>query len=109
MEDKENREDVCSLPPAALDDRVAMIRRDILPLARRSEALANGRAWEFARDPALQSKLEALVAFERQCCSGIDWNLDVEDETLRLRVEGIPSDSHFFAAVAGNDADAPAS
>ena len=99
--------DVCSLPPADLHDRVTMIRRDIVPLARRTEALPNGRVWEFAPDPGLQSKLEALVTFERECCSGLDWNLEVENETLRLRVEGIAPDSDFFAPLVGNDAAAP--
>ena len=93
---------VCSLPPADLHDRVTLIRTEILPLARRTQALPNGRAWEFARDAALQSKLGALVSFERECCGGLDWNLDVEAETLRLRVEGIAPDSDFFAPLVGD-------
>ena len=101
-QDSDDCGSVCSLPPADLHDRVTMIRTEILPLARRTDALPNGRAWAFERDAALQSKLEALVAFERECCSGLDWHLDVGSQTMRLRVEGIAPDSDFFAPLAGD-------
>lgn len=89
--------EVCSLPPADLRDRVAMIRREILPLAVGAEKLPNGRTWTFVRDPALLSRLESLIAFERRCCGGLEWSLEVRGETIRLRVEGIDPDGSFLA------------
>jgi len=79
-----------------------MIRRDIIPLARKSERRPKGRAWTFARDPGLLSKLESLVAFERQCCSGLNWTLEVCADTLRLQVEGIHPDASFLALLTGD-------
>jgi hypothetical protein len=83
-------EPVCSLPEDALRERLAMLRREILPLVTRREALANGVAFEFADSPALERQLEELVAFERQCCSGLGWSLQRPAAgVLRLCVEGL--------------------
>lgn len=94
--------EVCSLPPQDQQERVAMFRREILPRARAAERLPDGRAWRFPDDPALKARLEALVAFERGCCGGLDWNLDEAGGELRLRIEGIDPDADFFAPLAGD-------
>jgi hypothetical protein len=88
--------DFCTLPPPELHDRLTMIRREIAPLVRKAEKLPRGRAWTFARDAVLQSKLESLVAIERRCCRGLVWNMDVGEHTLRLRLEGIDPEATFF-------------
>ena len=68
-------EDVCDLPTEALQDRLAMIRREILPLATHREALSDGMAFEFKHAPAIQKTLEDFAEFERECCSGLTWNV----------------------------------
>ncbi|MEN8184079.1 MAG: hypothetical protein ABFS46_16250 [Myxococcota bacterium] len=93
-------QDVCSLPNEELADRVAMIRREILPLVTRREVLADGVALEFEHTPAMQKTLEDLVVFERGCCSGLAWNLGrPSDRVLRLSVQGLAADSDFFRAL----------
>ncbi len=94
-------EAVCSLPSNQLSDRVAMIRRDILPHATRHYALADGVAVEFAHTAEMEKTLEDLVAFERKCCSGLTWNLTrPSGDVLRLSVGGLGPDSDLLAAVA---------
>ena len=100
-------EQVCNLPSDKLRDRTAMIRRDILSQVTRREALSDGMAFEFEHGAAMQKTLEDLVAFERECCSGLAWNLRrPSGRVLRLSVEGLSPDSDFFRAV-GGATDAP--
>jgi len=74
-----------------------MIRREILPLAKRRETLADGLAFEFDQTAALQRTLEDLVAFERECCSGLTWNVSRTSQgLLRLSIQGLRPDSDFF-------------
>jgi len=35
----------------------------------------DGVAFEFEQSAAMQKTLEDLVALERECCSGLAWNL----------------------------------
>ena len=84
-------EAVCDLPPAALEERRALIRREILPLVKRNRELSDGFAWEFDPSPELRAKLDEWVAFERECCGGLEWEIEAppDDSALRLRVRGI--------------------
>jgi hypothetical protein len=81
--------DVCSLPDDAYRARLDWIRSEFLPHVRRTEALPDGRAWEF--DATMRAKLDALVALERECCSGLDWKvLDAAGGAgVRLEVHGV--------------------
>lgn len=93
-------EDACSLPPDELRDRKTIIRREILPNVTRRQALANGWALDFQHTPVMQQALEDLIVFERECCSGLSWNLDrPAEDVLRLRIEGLAPSSDFFAAM----------
>ena len=88
---------VCSLSSAELEDRLAMIRREILPHVKRSEDLRSGRAWEFEETSALRAKLEQWVELERRCCGGLDWSLErLPADRLRLTVLGVEPGSGFF-------------
>ena len=93
--------DVCSLTPDALQERLAMIRNEILPHVNRTEELSNGLAWELAATPEMREKLEQLVELERSCCNGLEWSLEARAETLRLSVTGVDPRSGFFAALGG--------
>lgn len=95
-------EDVCNLPPETFKDRAAMIRRDILPLATRREELANGVAFEFSHTNAIEKTLEDFIAFERECCSGLTWNLASTDAgMIRLSIQGLPPTSEVFKFAIG--------
>ena len=88
---------VCNLPADQLKDRIATLRRDVFRHAKRRESLADGVAFEFTNTPEMQKTLEDLIAFERECCSGLSWPVDrVSGESLQLRVEGVPPDSDIF-------------
>lgn len=87
---------VCNLPPTDRDERIRMIQREILPLARRERRLPEGRAFDFDACDPLRERLEALVAFERGCCGGLRWNVDAAAGTLTLRIEGLDPDSPLF-------------
>ena len=85
--------EACSLPPEDRRERLAMIRREILPRATRRQALPDGLALDFEPGAATERELEELVAFERRCCSGLEWSLERSPERLRLRVSGLAPDS----------------
>ena len=99
--------DVCSLPNDELSDRVARIRSEILPHVTGRQPLADGVAFDFEHTAAMQKTLEDFVAFERECCSGLTWDLHrPSDRVLRLSVQGLDPGSDFFRAL-GNVVDAP--
>ncbi len=91
-------ETICSLPEDELRQRIAELRRDLRPLVQRTEPLADdtGVVAEFEPRPEIRRQLEDLVAFERPCCSGLDWNLEVRSDRLRLTIAGLSPDSKFF-------------
>jgi hypothetical protein len=65
-----------------------MIRSEILPGLLRQEDLSDGFACEF--DAGMRSRVEAWVALERECCSGLTWSvLGVSDGRVRLEVRGV--------------------
>lgn len=104
MKSRDIEQDVCSLPSDQLSDRVAMIRRDILPHATRRQRLTDGVAVEFAHTAEMEKTLEDVVAFERQCCSGLTWSLTrPTGDVLRLSVEGLAPDSDLFTALDAAD------
>jgi hypothetical protein len=77
----------CTLSAGRLHERLAWIRREILPHAVASETLADGIAWEFADAPGLAAKLDQLVALERECCSGIVFQQEHSLAAGRRRLE----------------------
>ena len=92
----------CSLSPDELADRIAMIRRDVLPHATASEALPKGRAWTFDNTPEVAAKLEHLVALERECCrEGVTVALVECVDRLRLEVHGIDPNAAVFRSLEG--------
>ena len=94
-------EEVCRLPEAELRARIAELRSELLPRVERARRGADGAAIEldFAATDELRARLEALVAFERQCCDGIGWDLTSADGAHRLVISGLSDDSPFFRAL----------
>ena len=88
----------CTLDPKALRERIAMVRREILPHATRTEALSDGRAWTF---PAtLRNRLQQLVELERQCCTDeVRFSLREIEGELRLEVHGVDPNAEVFRAL----------
>lgn len=92
-------DDVCTLPEEDFQDRVAVIRRDLLPLVTRREELPDGVAFEFASSAAVEATLRDFVAFERDCCRGLTWDIRrTSAGQLRLSIQGLPPGSEFFRA-----------
>ena len=100
--------DPCNLPKDDRQARLEMIRREIMPHALGSQELVDGMAWEFGDDPELRRELERLVAFERECCGGLQWNLVERSDApgVRLIVEGLDP-ARLRAALAPETESAP--
>jgi hypothetical protein len=90
--------EVCTLPRDGLNERMAWIRDEILPHARRTERLASGLAWELDLAPGLSEKLDHLIALERECCRGIVFERTDASVpgSLRLEVRGIDPGAAVF-------------
>jgi hypothetical protein len=86
---------VCTLPGDQLGDRLAWIRREILPHAVATERRERGLAFELTEAPGLAEKLELLIRLERDCCSGIAFERVASEAPGRLRLEihGIDPDA----------------
>lgn len=93
--------EVCTLPRDGLGQRMAWIRDEILPHARRTERLESGLAWELDLAPGLVEKLDHLIALERECCRGIVFERTDASVPgrLRLEVRGIDPDAAVFRAL----------
>lgn len=102
--------EVCTLPGDGLNDRMAWIRDEILPHARRTERLESGLAWELDPAPGLSEKLDHLIALERECCRGIVFGRTDASVPgrLRLEVRGIDPSAAVFRTLRVQREDAPA-
>jgi hypothetical protein len=91
----------CMLAADDLAKRLAWIRAEILPHALRRERLASGVAWELAAVAGLAEKLDALIALERQCCSGVDFARvpSGAPERLRFEIRGVDPEAEPFRSL----------
>jgi hypothetical protein len=81
----------CSLSEKELAERLAMVRRELVPHVRVSETREGGFVWELPHDDAMQRRLEDWIELERECCSGIAFALSRPTQSmLRLEVSGFP-------------------
>lgn len=85
-------QEICTLSPEQLDERVAMIRSEIAPGVIGRAEQPDGVAWEFESSAEMRAKLEGLAARERQCC-GSDLAFEVSDDReagrLRFEIRGV--------------------
>lgn len=98
--------DVCSLDEEELAARRETLQRELAPHARAREALPDGVALRFDATPGLRKALETFVAFERDCCPGLDFALHEQGSSLRLEIRGIAPDAAIFAELDTSEPDA---
>ena len=91
----------CSLEPAQLEERLAMVRREIAPHARGKRRLSHGLCFEFDATPELRARLERLAELERQCCAGLDFRVCEDGARLRFEILGVDPASDLFDALTG--------
>ena len=92
---------VCTLAADELAKRLAWIREEILPHARRMERLDGGVAWELTDAPGLREKVDRLIDLERACCSAIDFarTPGATPDAFRLEIRGIDPDADVFRSL----------
>lgn len=66
----------CNLPDGALRERAAFLKNDVFAKAVRIDSLPNGYTFHFAQPDGFHWRLEDLAAFERKCCTTIQWTVD---------------------------------
>jgi hypothetical protein len=100
MGDETGFEDICTLSPEELRERSLSLRRDLMPAVKHASRLAGdaGLALDFDTSLERRAQLDELVAFERQCCSGLDWNVTelAAGGALRLTITGLAPDAPLF-------------
>ena len=80
-----------TLTPDQLTIRLAEIRRDVLPHVRKTERLEDGYVFERNGTPEPRARVERLIALERECCGGLQFDLGQGPQAagLRLNIRGI--------------------
>lgn len=100
MSEETGFEDFCALSPEQLRERSLSLRRDLMPLVKRASRLPDdaGLALDFDASPERRRQLDELVAFERQCCSGLDWDVTerAASSSLRLTIAGLAPDAGMY-------------
>jgi hypothetical protein len=96
--------EICTLPPRDLQQRLAWIRREILPHTISSDRIESGRAIELADAEGLRWKLARLIEAEAECCSGIVFEPmpSQAPDRVRLEIRGVDPDASIFDALAEN-------
>jgi hypothetical protein len=88
----------CSLSDDGLNQRLAWIRREIIPHVVETIRLERGIAFELRAAPGLAETVDHLVGLERQCCSSLvfERRASAAPGRLRLEVRGIDPDAEVF-------------
>lgn len=90
---------ICNLSDEDLSVRRKELQEDLMPKARAKEALPNGVALSFPANVETREELDAFVAFERECCPGLGFNVRDTDDGLRLEIIGLDAGSSLFAGI----------
>lgn len=89
-------ETICNLSDDDREARREEIENALLPKVRSRQSLPNGVAFFFVACSENRRDLEAFVAFERECCPGLGFDLRKSDDWLRLEITGINPGSSLF-------------
>jgi hypothetical protein len=92
-------EAICNLSDDDLEERRKELEEVLLPMVLAREPLPNGIALSFPANSENRRVLDAFVAFERNCCPGLGFDLRNADDSLRLEITGISPGSRLFAGV----------
>ena len=97
---------VCTLPAVGLSERLAWIRREVLPHVLTREPLEGGLAFELRAAPELAARLDRWIELERECCSGLEFERVAGRRRghVRLEIRGIDPDAALFADLPGSAA-----
>ena len=90
---------ICSLSDEELAARRKELQEGLLSVVRGREELSEGLALLFDATPERREELESFVAFERECCSDVDWSVRDVDGALRLEIRGIDPRTGVFAEI----------
>jgi hypothetical protein len=90
---------ICRLSDEDFEARRAQLRKSLFPRVRAREELPDGLVLLFEATPELRGELDDFVAFERECCPGLELSLADDSGTLRLEIRGIDPLAGDFAGV----------
>ncbi len=90
---------ICNLSDEDLEARRVQLREGLIPQARGREELSDGLAFLFDATPELREELDAFVAFERECCPGLDFSVRDASGALRLEIRGVDPEASVFAGI----------
>ena len=94
-------QDVCTLSPDELAERIEWIRQKIVPQTLGRERLTDGVAIEFVDTPGMSETIDQWIELERVCCSEIPWNRRPSETSgqIRLEIRGVNPDGEFFSSL----------
>ena len=97
--------EICKLSDQELEARRRDLGRGLASRIRDRRDLRDGMILSFDSTPELREELNAFVAFERECCPGLDFSLSDAsgnaagnaDGIVELEIRGVDPHSDFFA------------
>lgn len=91
----------CSLPPNEMRQRTQFIAQELLVHAQSTTELEDGIEIQFQGEADWYSKLTEFIAFERNCCGSIQFELIClpHQGPLLLRLRGDANVKKFVAGV----------
>lgn len=92
---------VCSLDGDTLAERIASVRRRLVPSVRGKEPIPNGLAIELVAAPGVEGFVDQWIELERACCGGLDWRRAPSRfaDGVRVEIGGAAADAAVFAAL----------
>lgn len=84
--------EVCSLQPAAFQERMAEIAALIQAYGGAAERTPGGVALRFKMKEGLRASLDALAEKERSCCTTLEFTVTEEAASISFRIDGEASD-----------------
>jgi hypothetical protein len=91
--------EICNLSDEELDARRKELRAGLLARVERKEELSEGVALFFSAGSEMRGALDDFVAFERECCPGLDLSVADQKGALRLEIRGLAPQSDLFAGI----------
>jgi len=90
--------EICNLSSEEIEARRELTQTQLFPHVQKREERPTGLILHFEETPELRDRLDEFVAFERVCCSSIDWSVRADSGSLRLEIEGIDPKAEIFSS-----------